>query len=145
MDTCRGADVPQQPRWTLLTREKNPDTALRIKEVEQNIWRHTISSAVALAVRPLKPNLLVVLASAKNERQARQWGGRGSLWRICEVVILDDGSQDASAFFFFFCQILTSYLIYYLPASNTFSIFNEKWKISGRRGTEIFFYYAHQY
>lgn len=60
---------------------KNPDTALRIKEVEQNIWRHTISSAAALAVWPLKPNLSCVLAAAKSEREARQGGaGVGCLW-----------------------------------------------------------------
>lgn len=53
----------------LFAGEKNPDTALRIKEVEQNIWRHTISSAVALAAGPLKPNLSCVLAFAKNERE----------------------------------------------------------------------------
>lgn len=52
----------------LYAREKNPDTALRIKQVEQNIWRHTISSAAVLAVWPLKPNLSCVLASAKSER-----------------------------------------------------------------------------
>lgn len=65
----------------LFAREKNPDTALRIKEVEQNIWRHTISSAVAPAAGPLKPNLWRVLASAKTEREARQGGGLGFLWR----------------------------------------------------------------
>lgn len=59
----------------LLAREKNPDTALRIKEVEQNIWRHTISSAAALAVGALKPNLFCVLASVENERQVRQEEG----------------------------------------------------------------------
>ena len=52
----------------LSAREKNPDTAFRIKEVEQNIWRHTISSAVTLAVRPLKPHLSCVSAYAKRER-----------------------------------------------------------------------------
>lgn len=46
----------------LLTGEKNPDTALRIKEVEQNIWRHTISSAAALAVGPPK-NLICRVCS----------------------------------------------------------------------------------
>lgn len=61
----------------LYAREKNPDTALRIKEVEQNIWRHTIRSAVALTVWPLKPNLPRVPAAAKTEREARQ-GGRGA-------------------------------------------------------------------
>ncbi len=62
----------------LFAREKNPDTALRIKEVEQNIWRHTISSAAVLALGPLKPNLG---ASAKTERETRQGGGPGFLWR----------------------------------------------------------------
>lgn len=52
----------------LSAREKSPDTALRIKEVEQNIWRHTISCAVAPAVWPLKPHLSCVPASAKCER-----------------------------------------------------------------------------
>ena len=70
----------------LFAGEKNPDTALRIKEVEQNIWRHTISSAVALAAGPLKPNLSCVLASAKNrererERPDREGGRLGFLWR----------------------------------------------------------------
>lgn len=68
MDTWRGAaDVPRQQWWKLPTRVKNPDTALRIKEVEQNIWRHTISLAAVVGVRPQKPNLLVVVASAKNK------------------------------------------------------------------------------
>lgn len=62
----------------LFPREKNPDTALRIKEVEQNIWRHTISSAVA--ARPLKPNLPNVLAFAKKEREGQRGrGGNGLL------------------------------------------------------------------
>lgn len=63
--------MPRQQRWKLPTRVKNPDTALRIKEVEQNIWRHTISSAAAVRARPLKPNLSVVVASAKNRRQGQ--------------------------------------------------------------------------
>lgn len=63
----------------LLAREKNPDTAIRIREVEQNIWRHTISGAVALAVWLLKPNLTCLLPSAKNEIEARQGGGLGFL------------------------------------------------------------------
>ena len=75
----------------LFAREKNPDTALRIKEVEQNIWRHTISSAVAVAARPLKPNLQYVLASAKEEREGQR--GRGGQWasvggRVWEVEAL---------------------------------------------------------
>lgn len=61
----------------LFAREKSPDTALRIKEVEQNIWRHTIRSAAAPTAWPLKPNLPRALAAAKTEREARQ-GGRGA-------------------------------------------------------------------
>lgn len=62
----------------LLTGEKNPDTALRIKEAERNIWRHTISDAVTLAEGPPQPHLVVVLASAKTERKATQWEAEGS-------------------------------------------------------------------
>lgn len=51
------------PQW-----RKDPDTALRIKEVEKNIWRRTISSA---------SDLSSVLAAAKSEREreARRGGG----------------------------------------------------------------------
>lgn len=69
----------------LLTGEKSPDTALRIKEVEQNIWRHTISSAAALAAGPPK-NLICHVCSplqrlrgrADKEGDWASWGG--NIW-----------------------------------------------------------------
>lgn len=82
LPTCRSADEHQQLRRRMLfTGEKNPDTALRIKEVEQNIWRHTISSSAALAASSLQPNLLCVLVSAESERLNRSFK-----WKLNGVI-----------------------------------------------------------
>lgn len=65
----------------MLAGDETPDTDLRIKEAEHNIWSHTISVAVAVVMGSVKTNLLHVLASAQDRQAGTVWdyislGGR---------------------------------------------------------------------